>query len=318
MSWPPTAGGQWRPTVFLLLLLPLFATTSVAAEASRRPPCGPSAAAPSSRGGSQPHHLAEDTGGRKREAEVRACTDKKEKKIFLIYKEIQREQLQSIYDWRHLYIWGNNCAFPHILGSLFSYCIWLCNCSTLNFLMYEENFICFFSVWKKPAIILFALAILMCKITSPLQKICYFAKMLIFRERKTEAAKNSTTQEQVFFSIGNAFLFDNYCKYSNMLGFYIHLQAQLCKNVTHYSIANFQTSRIKNKKIRSQFYPRTWIWSSRVVRAYGCQCRSCNNPGFVHSILRHIIIWGAADKQCWITYNKKKESKNSPIKFYPL
>jgi hypothetical protein len=78
----------------VFLLLPLFATTSVAAEASGRPPRGPAAAA-SSCGGSQPHHLAEDTGGRKREAEVRAYTDKKEKKIFLMFKEIQREQLQG-------------------------------------------------------------------------------------------------------------------------------------------------------------------------------------------------------------------------------
>jgi hypothetical protein len=41
---------------------------------------------------------------------------------------------------------GNICTFPHILGSPSSY-ICLCNCSTLNFLKYEENLISFLSVW---------------------------------------------------------------------------------------------------------------------------------------------------------------------------
>jgi hypothetical protein len=41
-----------------------------------------------------------------------------------------------------LILWGNICAFPHILGSP----TLLCNCSTstLNFLNYEENSILFF------------------------------------------------------------------------------------------------------------------------------------------------------------------------------
>jgi hypothetical protein len=41
-----------------------------------------------------------------------------------------------------IHIWGNICAFPHVLGSLPH--IWLCNWTTLNFLIYVENFILFF------------------------------------------------------------------------------------------------------------------------------------------------------------------------------
>jgi hypothetical protein len=41
------------------------------------------------------------------------------------------------------HIWSNICAFPHILESPSSY-IWLCNCSILNYLIYEENLIFFF------------------------------------------------------------------------------------------------------------------------------------------------------------------------------
>jgi hypothetical protein len=47
------------------------------------------------------------------------------------------EQLQ-----RPPHIWGNICAFPHILGGLPQ--IGRCNCSNLNFLIYEENLISFF------------------------------------------------------------------------------------------------------------------------------------------------------------------------------
>ncbi len=39
-----------------------------------------------------------------------------------------------------------------------------------------------------------------------------------------------------------------------------------------------------------------WGKSSRVVRASDCQCKRRNTPGFNPSILRHNIIWGAADK----------------------
>jgi hypothetical protein len=46
-------------------------------------------------------------------------TDKKEKKLFLIYEEIQRDRCKVTND---LLIYGENiCAFSHILGSPSSY-----------------------------------------------------------------------------------------------------------------------------------------------------------------------------------------------------
>ncbi len=53
--------------------------------------------------------------------------------------------------------------------------------------------------------------------------------------------------------------------------------------------------------------------SSQVVTASGCQFQSCNSPGFDPSILRHSGIWGAAMKQCWITYIKRKKQKIPPL-----
>jgi len=48
-------------------------------------------------------------------------TDKKEKEIFLIHWEIQRDRVQS-HIWLTTPIFGENiCAFPHILGSHSSY-----------------------------------------------------------------------------------------------------------------------------------------------------------------------------------------------------
>ena len=45
------------------------------------------------------------------------CTEKKENKIFLIYKEFQSGAVAKSYMTNGLLIWGNICAFPHILGS---------------------------------------------------------------------------------------------------------------------------------------------------------------------------------------------------------
>ncbi len=42
-------------------------------------------------------------------------TDKKENQIFLVYKEIQNGAVAKSYMTNDLL--GNNCAFPHILGS---------------------------------------------------------------------------------------------------------------------------------------------------------------------------------------------------------
>jgi len=46
-------------------------------------------------------------------------TDKKENKIFLIYKEIQKGSVAKSYMTitASSYIWLNICALPHILGS---------------------------------------------------------------------------------------------------------------------------------------------------------------------------------------------------------
>ncbi len=58
-----------------------------------------------------------------------------------VYKEIQNGAVAKS---RPPHTWLNICAFPHILGSPSNPHIWLCNCSILNFPIYEENFIFFF------------------------------------------------------------------------------------------------------------------------------------------------------------------------------
>ncbi len=69
-----------------------------------------------------------------------SCTDKKEKKILLIYKEIQRVPVagngKEMEMRKYLVIYEE--AVSHI---------WLCNRSLLDFLIYEENFVFFFPVW---------------------------------------------------------------------------------------------------------------------------------------------------------------------------
>ncbi len=71
-------------------------------------------------------------------------TDKKENQIFLIYKEIRMEQLQS-------HIWlttfshtGKSLRVSSYIRKPFLIYILIYNCSTLNFLIYEENLIFFF------------------------------------------------------------------------------------------------------------------------------------------------------------------------------
>jgi hypothetical protein len=53
-------------------------------------------------------------------------TDKKENKSFLVYKEIQNGAVAKSYMYDKLppHIWGNICAFPHILGSPSSYTVY--------------------------------------------------------------------------------------------------------------------------------------------------------------------------------------------------
>jgi hypothetical protein len=55
--------------------------------------------------------------------------------------------------------------------------------------------------------------------------------------------------------------------------------------------------------------------SSLVVRAFDCQCTSCNGPGFDPSIRRHSGIWGAADEAVLnIVRRKNKKIKIPPQK----
>ncbi len=65
------------------------------------------------------------------------------------------------------------------------------------------------------------------------------------------------------------------------------------------------TSFCQSNKGKSQLRMR----SSLVVRAFDCQCTSCNGPGFDPSIRRHSGIWGAAWSS--VEYSTKK-IKNPP------
>ncbi len=66
-------------------------------------------------------------------------TDKKENQIFLIYKEIQSGAVTKSYMRKGFLIWGNAQIFIHIQYEEAVSHIWLCKCSILNFLIYEEN-----------------------------------------------------------------------------------------------------------------------------------------------------------------------------------
>ncbi len=78
-------------------------------------------------------------------------TDKKENQIFLMYKEIQSGAVEKSYMRKGFLIYEEMRKYFPIYEEAFSYII-LCNCCTLNFLIYEENFIFFFisaSVWSR-------------------------------------------------------------------------------------------------------------------------------------------------------------------------
>ncbi len=77
------------------------------------------------------------------------CTDKKENRIFFICKEIQSGAVAKSYMTNSLLIYGEIFAHFPIYEEALPH-IWLCNCFTLNFLIYEDNFIFFFiNVWKQ-------------------------------------------------------------------------------------------------------------------------------------------------------------------------
>ncbi len=70
------------------------------------------------------------------------CTVKNENKIFLIYKEIQNGAVAKSYMTNGLM--GKYLRLSPYIRRPFLIHIWLCNCSTQNFLIYEEKLIFFF------------------------------------------------------------------------------------------------------------------------------------------------------------------------------
>ncbi len=71
------------------------------------------------------------------------CTDKKGNKIFLMYKTIQMGSVAKSYIRKGLQIYEEMRKYLVIYEEAVSH-KWLCNCSRMNFLIYEENFIFFF------------------------------------------------------------------------------------------------------------------------------------------------------------------------------
>ncbi len=78
-------------------------------------------------------------------------TDKKDNQIFLIYKEIQSGAVAKSYMKKGFLIYEEMRTYFPIYEEAVSH-IWLCNCSILNFLIYEENLIfLFISVYSPSA-----------------------------------------------------------------------------------------------------------------------------------------------------------------------
>ncbi len=72
------------------------------------------------------------------------CTDKKENQIFLIYKKIQSGAVAKSYMRESFLIYEEMGNYFPIYEEAVSH-IGLCNCSILNFLIYEESLIFFFN-----------------------------------------------------------------------------------------------------------------------------------------------------------------------------
>jgi len=71
------------------------------------------------------------------------CTDKKENQIFLIYKEIQSGAVAKSFMRKGFLIYEEMRKYFPIYEEAVSH-IRLCNCSILNFLIYEKKLIFFF------------------------------------------------------------------------------------------------------------------------------------------------------------------------------
>ncbi len=72
-----------------------------------------------------------------------ACPDKKENQIFLIYKEIQSGAVAKSYMRKGFLIYEEMRKYFPIHEEAVGHLL-LCNCSILNFLIYEENFFFFY------------------------------------------------------------------------------------------------------------------------------------------------------------------------------
>jgi hypothetical protein len=70
-------------------------------------------------------------------------TDKKENQVFLIYREIQTGAVAKSYITNDLLIYGEYFRISSYFRKPFPH-LWLCNCSTLNFHVFEETLIFFF------------------------------------------------------------------------------------------------------------------------------------------------------------------------------
>ncbi len=75
-----------------------------------------------------------------------SCTDKKEKKILLIYQEIQMGTFAKSYMRKGFLIYEEMRKYLVIYEEAASH-IWLCNRSLLDFPIYEEILFSFLSVW---------------------------------------------------------------------------------------------------------------------------------------------------------------------------
>ncbi len=114
-------------------------------------------------------------------------TDKKENQIFLIYKEIQSEAVAKSYMRKGFLIYEKMHKYFLIYEEAVSH-VWLCNCSTLHFLIYEENFIFFFisvtmSVllpWSRDKLSVPLMIVTKCKLNNRVQK-----KRTVAKERQT-------------------------------------------------------------------------------------------------------------------------------------
>ncbi len=71
------------------------------------------------------------------------CTDKKENQIFLIYKKIQNGGVAKSFMRKGFLIYEEMRKYLTIYEEAVRH-LWLCNCSILDFLIYEVNIILFF------------------------------------------------------------------------------------------------------------------------------------------------------------------------------